>query len=181
MNGKGKGVFCSSHGISINFGSGVTSTRFLLILIGAAFLFPFRAGAFAADDPVVVRTFQVTHASVQRLDPILQPLLSESGSLSIDMRTNSVVVKDASSCIRSIEQTIAELDVEMPSHTFYLNYADPNSVAKRIRRVLGPAGKTVEADGRTHTVYVMTTPSRLEHIKSLVAGWDRPDRRRHLR
>lgn len=130
--------------------------------------------AAALNEPVTANAYSLKHASVRRLEPIIRNLLSPSGSLSVDERTNSLIVSDTQSILRTIAETLERLDTEMPSHTFYLGYAAPEAVAAKIERVLAPLEGVVEPDARTHTVYVKTIPSKLEQLKSLVPGWDRP-------
>ncbi len=131
-------------------------------------------GSSTEDGPLIVRTFEVTHANAQQLKPILEPLLSERGSLSVDRRTGLIVVKDSESALRSIAQTINRLDVELPLHTFQLNYADANKIAQKIKRFLGPAAKIVEPDQRTHTVNVVTTEAKMKELRWLIKQWDIP-------
>lgn len=148
----------------------------LLMLLAAAFLLFPKADASAQGEPIIVQTFKVNNANVHRLEPILRPLLSPKGSLSVDRRTNSVIVRDTGTGVETIGQTIKELDAEISSHTFHLQYAAVEGTAKTIGRILGPAGKIVVPDERTHTIYVETASSRLEQIKPLVAQLDRPAR-----
>ncbi|MBI5118721.1 type II secretion system protein GspD [Candidatus Poribacteria bacterium] len=129
---------------------------------------------FAFDDSITTRTFPVSYASARQLEPIIRPLLSPGGNLTVDERTNSIVVRELESQLNAIADTIATLDAEMPSSTFSLNYADANKIAEKITRVLGPTTGIVEPDLRTHTVYVVTTASNLERVKSLIPTWDSP-------
>lgn len=135
---------------------------------------PAGAESSTEDGPLIVRTFGVTHANVQQLKPILEPLLSKRGSLSTDRRTGSIVVKDTESGLRSIAKTINRLDVELPLQTFQLNYAEANRIAKKIKRFLGPAAKVVEPDQRTHTVNVVTTAAKMKELRWLIKQWDKP-------
>lgn len=128
------------------------------------------------DESLVVQTFQADHANVRQLEPILRQLLSPSGSLSVDERTNSVVVQDTPTAVQAVGETIYRLDSVMPSHTFQLNYADAEETAEKIKRILGPAANIVEPDPRTHSVYVSTTLPELERVKSLISQMDRPVR-----
>jgi type II secretory pathway component GspD/PulD (secretin) len=150
---------------------GAASALTLFIIIGILSL---GANLFAQDESPVVRTYRMTYAGARSIEPIVRPFLSPIGTISVDERTNSLVVRDAESNVSAVADTIAMLDTEMPSSTFNLNYADANKIAEKILRVLGPTSGVVEPDARTHTVYVMTTPSNLESVKSLIPGWDRP-------
>lgn len=147
------------------------TTVLVTFLIGSFLLF--ETDSFAQED-IVARTYQVNHASVRRLEPIIRPLLMSGGSLAVDERTNCLIVRDTQSSINNIGDALSVLDTEMPSHTFLLNYADPVAIAAKISRIVDTQVGIVEPDSRTHTVFVMTTVSNLERIKSLVSGWDAP-------
>ncbi len=129
--------------------------------------------AFAQDSAIILRTYRVRYASVLELEPIVRPLLSQEGTLSVDERTNSMIARDTMANIKAIDDTVMILDTRMPSRTFCLNYAEPQAMAERIRRILGPLAASVEPDTRTHSVFVMTTEANLERIEPLVRHWDK--------
>ena len=167
------GVFrdCLKMSSAICLRPAIVSALLIVFLIG---LVPsIEAGEAPPRDLSVVRTIRLEHANVSRLEPILESLLSAEGSISVDARTNSVVLRDTEDCVRAIEETIEKLDTEMPSDTFHLDYADTNKTAEQIERILGPTGRIVEPDPRTHSIYVAATPAKLEHIKSLIPQLDR--------
>jgi type II secretory pathway component GspD/PulD (secretin) len=118
-------------------------------------------------------TLRPQYAGVRQLEEIIRPLLTSQGSLSIDERTNSLIVRDAEPNIEAIQDTVSRLDVEMPSANFSLKYADTIVVAGKIGRILGTSVGLVEPDPRTHTVFVMSTPSNLKMIESLIPVWDK--------
>jgi general secretion pathway protein D len=135
---------------------------------------PTEAAVLDADRPLFVRTFGVSYANVHQLEPILTPLLSGQGSLSVDSRTNCIIVKDTEPAIRSVAQTIVRLDAAMPSHTFHLNYADAEAIADKIRRMFGVSARIVEPDQRTHSVNVVANAATLKELRWLVKQWDKP-------
>ena len=152
----------------------VVAALCILIVVGS--VMPLQADESASEERLVVRTFRVKHANVRQLEPILKQILSPRGSLSVDKRTNSIIVRDTKGSLNVIEEILRTLDAAMPSHTFRLDNADAEDTAKTIKRVLGPAGNIVEADPRTHSLYISTTRSELKRLKPLIAGLDRPSR-----
>ena len=147
---------------------------FLLVVI---LLCQFGFGEARAQDlPVVATTIRLVHADAARLKRVLKPLLSESGSLTIDERTNSVIVRDDEANVRAIKDTIAELDTGIPSQTFRLNYANTKNVAAAISRIVCSPNEIVEIDTRTHTMYVSAIEAKLERVRALVDELDRPAR-----
>ncbi|GAB4331627.1 MAG: hypothetical protein Kow0099_03010 [Candidatus Abyssubacteria bacterium] len=131
------------------------------------------AHASSTDKTITTRAFSPNHASAQKLAAIIQTLVTAEGALSIDERTNSLIVTDLETNLNVIEDIVRRLDSEMPARTFYLKYADPIETAEKILRVLSPFEGIVIPDARTHTVYIKTVPPALDHVQSLIAEWDR--------
>lgn len=125
------------------------------------------------NQALVATTIRPEYAAARQLEAIIRPLLTPSGSLGIDERTNTIVVRDVSSNVDTIRDTVTRLDIQVPSHNFSLSYADPVAVADKIARILEPSIGIVEPDSRTHTVYVMASQSNLDLITSLMPTWDK--------
>jgi general secretion pathway protein D len=148
----------------------------LLLLLILRFVAPIEAVAASEQEPPIVRAIQLGHANARDLEPILGPLLSPTGSLAVDARTNSVILCDTEDSVRSMERAIEKLDVEIPSLTFHLDYADAEETAATISRIMGPACEIVEPNPRTRSIYVAAPAAKLEHIRSLISDLDRPPR-----
>jgi type II secretory pathway component GspD/PulD (secretin) len=132
--------------------------------------------ALAQGIPLVATTIRLVHADAVAIEALLKSLLSESGSLMIDERTNSLILRDDESSVRAIKDALTELDTEIPSQRFLLNYADPDEVAAEIDRIVGPGAEVVEPDTRTHTVYVAAREAWLNRVRGLIDDLDRPSR-----
>jgi hypothetical protein len=61
------------------------------------------------------RVYRLKYANAEQLQKILRPLLSRSGQITADERTNSLIVVDAPEAHGRIEQVIRELDVQGPA------------------------------------------------------------------
>lgn len=64
----------------------------------------------AADADTVSRAFELEHASVLEVSAAVQPLLSESGSLTVQPKLSRVVVQDRSDVIDRVTTLIEKLD-----------------------------------------------------------------------
>jgi len=64
----------------------------------------------AADADTVSRAFELEHASVLEVSVAVQPLLSDSGSLTVQPKLSRVVVQDRSDVIDRVTTLIEELD-----------------------------------------------------------------------
>jgi type II secretory pathway component GspD/PulD (secretin) len=129
--------------------------------------------AAAQNDFPATAAIQMRYADARQLEPIVKPLLTPAGTLMVDARSNTFVVRDIEPNIEAIRETIARLDVEVPSNLFTLKYADPVAVAGQINKVLDCGGGIVVPDQRTHTVYVRASRSNLDAIAALIPRWDK--------
>ncbi|MFC1856236.1 type IV pilus secretin PilQ, partial [Thermodesulfobacteriota bacterium] len=64
--------------------------------------------------PVELKVIPINYAKAADLSAQVQPILSEKGSISVDERTNVLIVKDIAENIEEIEEMIAQLDGVTP-------------------------------------------------------------------
>ena len=64
----------------------------------------------AADADTVSRAFELKHASVLEVSAAVQPLLSQSGSITVQPKLSRIVVQDRSDIVRRVATLIEELD-----------------------------------------------------------------------
>lgn len=57
-----------------------------------------------------VRSFRLKHAPALRLQPIVTPFLSGEGKVSVDTKTNTLIVQDAAASLNRIQTLLAQLD-----------------------------------------------------------------------
>ena len=68
------------------------------------------AALAAADADTISRAFELEHASVLEVSAAVQPLLSESGSLTVQPKLSRIVVQDRPDVINKVTTLIEELD-----------------------------------------------------------------------
>ena len=64
--------------------------------------------------PVFTQVVTINYANAARLQPNLEKLLSDRGSLAVDTRTNTIIVNDTQAAISTIADLIAKLDRPTP-------------------------------------------------------------------
>ena len=69
----------------------------------------------AADVETVARVFRLDFASISEVSVAVQPMLSESGSLTLHPSRSRITVQDLPEVVDRVAQRIAELD-RMPGH-----------------------------------------------------------------
>ncbi len=77
--------------------------------------------------------FQIKYAKADELQGVVSPLLSSSGKIVVDKRTNSLVITDVPSAIREIDSLIQQLDTPTPQVLIQARVVEINhSVAKAL-------------------------------------------------
>ena len=64
--------------------------------------------------PIFTQVVTISYASAARLQPNLEKLLSDRGSLAVDTRTNTIIVNDTQAAISAIVDLVARLDRPTP-------------------------------------------------------------------
>ena len=65
-------------------------------------------------EPLETRLVPVSYATAGELEPRVEELLSERGSVSVDERTNTLIVRDIADILDDVEELIRTLDTQTP-------------------------------------------------------------------
>ena len=66
------------------------------------------------SQPTSTQVIAISYANAARLQPNLEKLLSDKGSLAVDTRTNTIIVNDTQTAIRTVTDLVATLDRPTP-------------------------------------------------------------------
>ena len=66
------------------------------------------------SQPTSTQVIAISYANAARLQPNLEKLLSDKGSLAVDTRTNTIIVNDTRAAIRTVTDLVATLDRPTP-------------------------------------------------------------------
>ncbi|MEW6618169.1 MAG: secretin N-terminal domain-containing protein [bacterium] len=126
------------------------------------------------DTPSITKTFTLTYAQPQKLEPVLKSLLSRDGKLQTDSLNKKIIVTDISEKVEVISQLITEFDnyPELSTEIFTLNYAKPEEIVEKIKDELTKEIGTVKMDKRTNKVIVSDLPCQIKRIKEIVTTCD---------
>lgn len=132
-----------------------------------------------SSDEVVTRLVPLVHADAAALLPVLQPLVSKDGVLSVYPPTNHLLVVDAGANVERVARTAAELDrpaTERSVETLSLRWAGAEELAARLRDAMGADasghGPRVVAEPRTNALIVAGTPDDIRRARAVVASLD---------
>jgi len=124
------------------------------------------------DSPQETRAIQLIHVDAESLTTSIEALLTESGKLSVDARSNTLVVYDRPQRIERILEVVAMLDQELKTQSWTLDYADPATVADDIGALVPEAMGSIVVHEETHQITVTATPYRLHEINERIGVWD---------
>lgn len=82
-------------------------------------------------DEMLLKVFQINYRKAEEMEKAVQLLLSSEGRISVDKRTNSLVVKDYPSNIRAVADFLKEQDRRPQQVRIKIRYVD-ESALKRI-------------------------------------------------
>lgn len=145
------------------------------------------AAPTAPADPEVLQVFQLSHAPAARVREALAPVVPVA-SMTVDERTNSLIINASRSRVTRAAEVIERLDVEIKpapsqiaapipqSEAEVARYRLANAPAESLRSavsLLAPASD-VQVDSRTNTLLVRAVPSVQQRVAELVRGLDIP-------
>jgi type II secretory pathway component HofQ len=136
--------------------------------------------------PLVTEIILLKYAKAEEIKKASQHLLSPSGTMEIDVRTNTLVIKDISENVEKIREVVIKLDIEPPlvleERRFQLNYIDTTEKEKKdllqdaLGSIIGEEGNFF-IDSLTNSVYVKAPSSYIKKVKEYFEGADVPPKR----
>lgn len=141
----------------------------------------------APADPEVLQVFKLSHAPASRVREALAPVVAVD-SMTVDERTNSLIVSASRSRVARAAEVIERLDVEVgPApgepggprvgpEAEVATYRPANAPADSLRSAVGllVAQSDIEVDSRTNTLLVRAVPLVQQRVAELVRGLDVP-------
>lgn len=124
------------------------------------------------DAPQDTRAYELVHVDAEALATTVEALLTEAGRLSVDPRSNTLVVQDRPERLERIAEVVALLDEELETRSWILDYADPIELANNIALLVPEAMGSIVVNEPIHQITVTATPYRLAEIDKRIAVWD---------
>lgn len=104
--------------------------KIFISLIGFLTLLAYIASSSFADD-MLLKVFQINYRKAEEMEKTVQLLLSPEGRISVDKRTNSLIVKDYPENIRTVADFLKEQDRRPQQVKIKIRYVD-EAALKRI-------------------------------------------------
>jgi general secretion pathway protein D len=126
-------------------------------------------------DDVVTRILTVRHANVASLEPVLSPLVSPDGVLTVHPDSGRVVVVDTGASTDRIAALVEALDRpgrHEATRLVPLEHADAEDLALRLREALGADPVTLVAEPRANALLLTGPPDAVARASRMVTALD---------
>ncbi len=124
------------------------------------------------DVEMMTRTFSPVYLDVIELEEVLGQLKSPQGSITIDNRSQQVIVLDIPEAIQAMQQMIDQLDVEMETRLFDLKFANAEEVVNQLQGVLSTEEGKLVVDYRNNRLIITDTLQRLDQAQAIIEELD---------
>jgi general secretion pathway protein D len=133
-----------------------------------------RAMIAEVDVPVTTEIFDLKHTTPNVISQTIKPLLTPSGKINTDPRTNKVIVTDTSENVARVSEIIKVYDVApyTESRIFALSYADPQEIASKLTPEMTPGLGTIQPIANTNNVMVTDLPHKLGTLSDIISALD---------
>ncbi len=158
------------------------------ILRANGFIIEKRENSYIAGKPEEMRKFlpeetkiiSPKYVSASDLVKTLSDISSGKADISVDLRTNSLIITGISSAVKKLEELIKILDVEIPSKPgeakvtkiYKLKYAKASSLQSTISGLCSPDSKII-VDDRTNILIVTDKSSYIEQLTGFIEQLDK--------
>jgi general secretion pathway protein D len=124
------------------------------------------------DVELMTRTFSPVYLDVIELEEILGQLKSPQGTITIDNRSQQVIVNDIPEAIQAMQQMINQLDVEMETRLFDLKFANAEEIVNQLQGVLSAEEGKLVVDYRNNRLIITDTLQRLDQAQAIIEELD---------
>ena len=124
------------------------------------------------DVELMTRTFSPVYLDVIELEEILGQLKSPQGTITIDNRSQQVIVNDIPEAIQAMQQMINQLDVEMETRLFDLKFANAEEIVNQLQGILSAEEGKLVVDYRNNRLIITDTLQRLDQAQAIIEELD---------
>lgn len=120
---------------------------------------------------------RLKYSKAQDLSNILNSVKSPSGSIIIDKKTNTLVVKDTPAALENLKKMIEALDRinssdKIVTRLITLDHADVTKIKAMLQSSLTPETGVLEVDNRTNMLVITDLESNVNRLESIIKKLD---------
>lgn len=101
---------------------------FIFLIVLLTFLAYITSSSIADD--LLLKVFQINYRKAEEMEKAVEMLLSPEGRISVDKRTNSLIVKDYPANIRAVADFLKEQDKKIQQVKIKIRYVDENTLKR---------------------------------------------------
>lgn len=117
--------------------------------------------------------FKIVNADVTYMESLINSLLSSSGRVITDQRTNNIYVWDTEDNIKEMTRLVEEMDVPLQKEEFMIRHAEVADIEAMLATFMSASG-SVLSDVRTGQIFVWDSPAILDKMREAVGRLDQP-------
>jgi general secretion pathway protein D len=128
-----------------------------------------------ATDAIVTKIIALDNVDATQIVPIVRPLMSAHGMLSVYAPSNSMVVIDTGSNIARLENLLLDLDKPIGSNFEFvpIKYASANNIATIIKTLMAKNAPPVTVDNNNNQLIIGGREAQKLQVRLLVAEMDK--------
>ncbi len=123
------------------------------------------------DDKRILRVIPVQFADVNDIANTIKQTRTAPGTITVDERTNSLVILEMPDQVSALEQTVKNLDVPVATRSFTLKFTNAKAVEEAVKKLLSKKGN-VYTDSFTNKVLVTDYRDNTEKIAQMIEHLD---------
>lgn len=147
----------------------VEQNNIIKVISGAEYekMYGYKFGQNLTTKIVVLR-----YVKTPEVVTVLDQIKSQSGKISSDSVSNTVILVDRPDKVILMEDMIQRMDIPVVTRTFEIRYSKTEEVAKKIENFLSKNVGKVEFDARSNKVLVTDTEKKIAQIEKMIQAFD---------
>ena len=117
------------------------------------------------------RIYQIQNAKAQYIGSLVANLLTKTGRITADDRTNILIVFDLKDSLDKIEELIKKLDIPLETLIIPVKYGDATEILKMVSKT-GVFRGSLNVDVKTNSIIVTDIPGNNAQVKTMVEQID---------
>ncbi|MCM8814182.1 MAG: secretin and TonB N-terminal domain-containing protein [Candidatus Omnitrophica bacterium] len=122
---------------------------------------------------LVNRVFSLKNVKANDMRQVLNSIKSPRGRVEINAASNQVILTDNQEIIKQVEALIADLDRQLETRIFRLNYGIATEMQSKLVEMIPKPEGEVFIDERTNSLVVRAVPEAIAKVEQMITTWDR--------
>ncbi|NIP22594.1 MAG: hypothetical protein GWO10_11675 [candidate division Zixibacteria bacterium] len=126
------------------------------------------------DSKVVTTTIPLKHLQASQVLSGISHLASKPENITVDSLGNQLIIRDNTRNIEQIRKVIQDLDEDLVTHVFTLEYAMVEDIENALKAMVADPG-AFRSEPRTNQIIITGRASQVDRIENIIKKLDRED------